>query len=146
MKSIFFLFLSFLFISCKQPVSKKIVQTKNLEIRATETPTEKKTKIFSLLQGTWVNIETPISSLTFADNKVINKHDGVAVKKNILFSIQNSCGATAAGETPEERDKYIVTSGDTAECYYIVQLDDENLILGFWGEETALRFKKATNY
>ncbi|MFT4943596.1 MAG: hypothetical protein ACJAYD_000979 [Patiriisocius sp.] len=144
MKPIYIAIFTLLFFSCKQTPLKQVITEQ--ESKITETDNTPGFAIYKQLQGTWVNIEAPISSLTFADNKVINKHDGVAVKKNILFSIQNSCGATAAGETPEERDKYIVTSGDTAECYYIVQLDDENLILGFWGEETALRFKKATNY
>jgi hypothetical protein len=135
MKPIYIAIFTLLFFSCKQTPLKQVITEQ--ESKITETDNTPGFAIYKQLQGTWVNIEAPISSLTFADNKVI---------KNILFSIQNSCGATAAGETPEERDKYIVTSGDTAECYYIVQLDDENLILGFWGEETALRFKKATNY
>jgi hypothetical protein len=144
MKPIYIVIFTLLFFSCKQTPLKEVITEQKSKI--TETDNTPESAIYKQLQGTWVNIEAPINSLTFADNTVVNKHDGVVVKKNILFSIQNSCGASTARETPEERDKYIVTSGDTAECYYIVQLDDENLILGFWGEETALRFKKATNY
>ena len=66
------------------------------------------------------------------------------VKKNIEFSLQDSCAGTNYKDTPTEKDKYIVTTSDTPECYYIVTLDKENLILGFWGVEEPLRFKKKT--
>ena len=133
MKPIYFLILSFLFISCKQPASPEVVKTIEQDKSSGIPVGNSKDETLIQLQGTWVNMDAPTSSLTFANNKVIN---------NIIFSIQDTCGDATAKETPEEKDRYILTSGDTKECYYIVQLDDENLILGFWGEETALRFKK----
>ncbi len=142
MKPIYFLILSFLFISCKQPASPEVVKTIEQDKSSGIPVGNSKDETLIQLQGTWFNMDAPTSSLTFANNKVINTYDGVAVNKNIIFSIQDTCGDATAKETPEEKDRYILTSGDTKECYYIVQLDDENLILGFWGEETALRFKK----
>ena len=68
----------------------------------------------------------------------------MVVKKNIGFSIQDSCAGTNFKDTPIQKDKYIVTTSATPECYYIVTLDKENLILGFWGVEEPLRFKKKT--
>jgi hypothetical protein len=100
--------------------------------------------IYNQLQGTWVNTQSPASTLTFEAKNVVNSFDGVAIKKNIGFSIQDSCAGTNFKDTPIEKDKYIVTTSDTPECYYIVTLEKENLILGFWGVEEPLRFKKKT--
>ena len=66
------------------------------------------------------------------------------LKKNLGFSLQDSCAGTNFKNTPIEKNKYIVTTSATPECYYIVRLDKENLILGFWGIEKPLRFKKKT--
>ncbi|MGK0386283.1 MAG: hypothetical protein ACI849_000892 [Patiriisocius sp.] len=150
MKPIYILIFSLVLFSCKEKTSsEKLVSETIEEIQTTETKATKEnissettSLTYAQLQGTWLNIDAPLSRLTFNTNKVVNSYNGIDVKKNILFTIQDTCGTTTTKETPREKDKYIVTTGDTAECYYIVKLDEEDLILGFWGIETALRFKK----
>jgi hypothetical protein len=142
MKLIYISLFALLLFSCNQTSSKEGTSTK--ESKIIETFNTSKDLIYNQLQGTWVNIQSPLSTLSFNNNRVVNSYDGVVVKKNIEFSLQDSCAGTNYKETPTEKDKYIVTTSDTPECYYIVTLDKENLILGFWGVEEPLRFKKKT--
>ena len=142
MKPIYISLFALLLFSCKQTSLKEGTTTK--ESKIIETFNTSKDLIYNQLQGTWVNIQSPLSTLSFNNNRVVNSYDGVVVKKNIEFSLQDSCAGTNYKETPTEKDKYIVTTSDTPECYYIVTLDKENLILGFWGVEEPLRFKKKT--
>jgi hypothetical protein len=142
MKPIYITLFALLLFSCKQTSLKEVTKTKESEI--IETVDTSRDIIYNQLQGTWVNTQNPLSTLSFNKNTVVNSYDGVVVKKNIGFSIQDSCAGTNFKDTPIEKDKYIVTTSDTPECYYIVMLEKENLILGFWGVEEALRFKKKT--
>ena len=142
MKPIYISLFARLVFSCKQTSLKEGTTTKESEI--IETVDTSKVKVYMQLQGTWVNIQSPASTLTFEAKNVVNSFDGIAIKKNIGFSIQDSCAGTYYKDTPTEKDKYIVTTSDTPECYYIVTLDKENLILGFWGVEEPLKFKKKT--
>ena len=142
MKPIYITLFALLLFSCKQTSLKEVTTIKESEnIDTVNTSID---VIYNQLQGTWVNTQSPLSTLSFNDNTVINSYDGVVVKKNIGFSIQDSCAGTNFKDTPIEKDKYIVTTSDTPECYYIVTLEKENLILGFWGVEEPLRFKKKT--
>lgn len=142
MKPIYITIFALLLFSCKQTSLKEVTTTK--ESKILETVNTSRDVIYSQLQGTWVNTKSPLSTLSFNNNTVVNSYDGVMVKKNLEFSIQDSCAGTNFKDTPIEKDKYIVTTSATPECYYIVTLDEENLILGFWGVEEALRFKKKT--
>ena len=142
MKPIYITLFALLLFSCKQTSLKEGTTTK--ESKIIETFNTSKDQIYNQLQGTWVNTQSPLSTLSFNNNTVVNSYDGVVVKKNIEFSLQDSCAGTNYKDTPTEKDKYIVTTSDTPECYYIVTLDKENLILGFWGVEEPLRFKKKT--
>ena len=142
MKLIYISLFALLLFSCNQTSSKEGTTTK--ESKIIETFNTSKDLIYNQLQGTWVNIQSPLSTLSFNNNRVVNSYDGVVVKKNIEFSLQDSCAGTNFKDTPIEKDKYIVTTSATPECYYIVTLDKENLILGFWGVEEPLRFKKKT--
>ena len=142
MKLIYISLFALLLFSCKQTSLKEGTTTK--ESKIIEKFNTSKDVIYNQLQGTWVNIQSPLSTLSFNNNRVVNSYDGVVVKKNIEFSLQDSCAGTNYKDTPTEKDKYIVTTSDTPECYYIVTLDKENLILGFWGVEEPLRFKKKT--
>jgi hypothetical protein len=142
MKLIYISLFALLLFSCKQTSSKEGTTTK--ESKIIETFNTSKNLIYKQLQGAWVNTQSPLSTLSFNNNTVVNSYDGVVVKKNIEFSLQDSCAGTNYKDTPTEKDKYIVTTSATPECYYIVTLDKENLILGFWGVEEPLRFKKKT--
>ena len=142
MKPIYITIFALLLFSCKQTSLKEGTSTKESE--NLDTVNRSRDVIYSQLQGTWVNTQSPLSTLSFNNNTVVNSYDGVMVKKDLEFSVQDSCAGTNFKDTPIEKDKYIVTTSATPECYYIVTLDEENLILGFWGLEEALRFKKKT--
>ena len=142
MKLIYITLFTFLLFSCKQTPLKEVISEQ--QVKTTETDNTSSAVIYSQLQGTWVNIQSPASTLTFQGKVVVNSFDGIAVKKNLGFSLQDSCAGTNFKNTPIEKNKYIVTTSATPECYYIVRLDKENLILGFWGIEKPLRFKKKT--
>jgi hypothetical protein len=140
MKPIYITLFALLLFSCKQTSLKEVTTIK--ESKIIDKLNTSRDVIYNQLQGNWVNTQNPLSTLSFNDNTVINSYDGVVVKKNIGFSIQDSCAGTNFKDTPIEKNKYIVTTSDTPECYYIVTLEKENLILGFWGVEEPLRFKK----
>ena len=140
MKPIYITLFALLLFSCKQTSLKEVTTIK--ESKIIDKLNTSRDIIYNQLQGNWVNTQNPLSTLSFNDNTVINSYDGVVVKKNIGFSIQDSCAGTNFKDTPIEKNKYIVTTSDTPECYYIVTLEKENLILGFWGVEEPLRFKK----
>tara|TARA_B100000787_G_scaffold69487_1_gene51088 strand:+ start:15767 stop:16204 length:438 start_codon:yes stop_codon:yes gene_type:complete len=142
MKLIYITLLTVLLFSCKQNPLKEVITEQ--QVKTTETDNTSSAAIYSQLQGTWVNIQSPASTLTFQGKVVVNSFDGIAVKKNLGFSLQDSCTGTNFKNTPIEKNKYIVTTSATPECYYIVRLDKENLILGFWGIEEPLKFKKKT--
>ena len=142
MKPIYITLFALLLFSCKQTSLKEGTSTK--ESKIIDTVNTSRDIIYNQLQGTWVNTQSPASTLTFEAKNVVNSFDGIAIKKNIGFSIQDSCAGTNFKDTPIQKDKYIVTTSDTPECYYIVTLEKENLILGFWGVEEPLRFKKKT--
>jgi len=142
MKLIYITLFTVLLFSCKQNPLKEVITEQ--QVKTTETDNTSSAAIYSQLQGTWVNIQSPASTLTFQDKVVVNSFDGIAVKKNLGFSLQDSCTGTNFKNTPIEKNKYIVTTSATPECYYIVRLDKENLILGFWGIEEPLKFKKKT--
>ena len=142
MKPIYITIFALLLFSCKQTSLKEGTSTKESE--NLDTVNTSRDVIYSQLQGTWVNTQSPLSTLSFNKNTVVISYDGVMVKKDLEFSIQDSCAGTNFKDTPIEKDKYIVTTLDTPECYYIVTLEKENLILGFWGVEEPLRFKKKT--
>ena len=142
MKLIYITLLTVLLFSCKQNPLKEVITEQ--QVKTTETDNTSSAAIYSQLQGTWVNIQSPASTLAFQGKVVVNSFDGIAVKKNLGFSLQDSCTGTNFKNTPIEKNKYIVTTSATPECYYIVRLDKENLILGFWGIEEPLKFKKKT--
>jgi len=142
MKLIYITLFTVLLFSCKQTPLKEVITEQ--QVKTTETDNTSSAAIYSQLQGTWVNIQSPASTLTFQGKVVVNSFDGIAVKKNLGFSLQDSCTGTNFKNTPIEKNKYIVTTSATPECYYIVRLDKENLILGFWGIEEPLKFKKKT--
>lgn len=142
MKLIYITLFTVLLFSCKQNPLKEVITEQ--QVKTTETDNTSSAAIYSQLEGTWVNIQSPASTLTFQGKVVVNSFDGIAVKKNLGFSLQDSCTGTNFKNTPIEKNKYIVTTSATPECYYIVRLDKENLILGFWGIEEPLKFKKKT--
>ena len=142
MKLIYITLFTVLLFSCKQTPLKEVITEQ--QVKTIETDNTSSAAIYSQLQGTWVNIQSPASTLTFQGKVVVNSFDGIAVKKNLGFSLQDSCAGTNFKNTPIEKNKYIVTTSATPECYYIVRLDKENLILGFWGIEEPLKFKKKT--
>mgnify|MGYP005667145559 FL=1 len=142
MKLIYITLFTVLLFSCKQTPLKEVITEQ--QVKTIETDNTSSAAIYSQLQGTWVNIQSPASTLTFQGKVVVNSFDGIAVKKNLGFSLQDSCTGTNFKNTPIEKNKYIVTTSATPECYYIVRLDKENLILGFWGIEEPLKFKKKT--
>ena len=142
MKLIYITLFTVLLFSCKQNPLKEVITEQ--QVKTTETDNTSSAAIYSQLQGTWVNIQSPASTLTFQGKVVVNSFDGIAVKKNLGFSLQDSCTGTNFKNTPIEKNKYIVTTSATPDCYYIVRLDKENLILGFWGIEEPLKFKKKT--
>ena len=88
MKLIYITLFALLLFSCKQTSLKEGTTTK--ESKIIETFNTSKDVIYNQLQGTWVNTQSPLSTLSFNNNTVVNSYDGVVVKKNIEFSLQDS--------------------------------------------------------
>ena len=129
-------------ISCKKNTELEIVSSETIEEIGVVENKHSTSENYKKLQGTWENIDAPLSSLTFEGNKVINTYNGINTEKNITFSMGNTCSRKAIKNATKEVDRYINTTGDSEECYYIVKLEEDTMILGFWGIETPLRFKR----
>ena len=132
-------------IGCKDKAIQENVQVTEdgTEIENNTTHENANTKTtFQLLQGTWVNVEDPRSSLVFEDSRVKNRYDGIGNDTNIRFSVGNTCSNGSNPDGSEEVDKYISTTGDAKECYYIINLSKESLMLSFLGRGNTLTFKK----
>lgn len=144
MKQIVLLMCVCFFMSCAEKKAGKMNTNSKTASEKVLTPIpQDSSKItFQKLQGTWNNIDAPLSALTFQGDKVINTFDGVDTQKNITFKLSDSCGTNETEITPKEENRYIITAGQAVECYYIVKLNDTSLVLGLRGMETALRFKK----
>ena len=83
MNPIYITLFTLLFFSCKQaPLKEGITQQYSKTI---DTDNTSKARVYRQLQGTWVNIQSPASTLTFEAKKVVNSYDGIAVKKNYRF-------------------------------------------------------------
>ena len=136
----------FVLIACKNNSESTSLTEKDgteIENNISEKTTEKNpSENLVLLQGTWRNVLDPLSTIVFEGNTSQNLYDGLETGKTILFTIDSTCknGSNPAGS--EEVDKYISTTGSAEECYYIVTLDEENLVMSFLGKGNTLTFKK----
>ena len=136
----------FVLIACKNKSESTSLTEKDgteIENNIPEKTTEKNpSENLVLLQGTWRNVLDPLSTIVFEGNTSQNLYDGLETGKTILFTIDSTCknGSNPAGS--EEVDKYISTTGSAEECYYIVTLDEENLVMSFLGKGNTLTFKK----
>ncbi|MGK0379779.1 hypothetical protein [Patiriisocius sp. Uisw_017] len=141
MKTTYIILVFLAVISCKKNTSSGVKNSETIEEIEIVKNDHSTSENYKKLQGTWVNIDAPLSRLTFEGDKVINTYNGANTEKNITFSMGKTCSRKAIKNASEE-DRYINTTGDSEECYYIVKLEEDSMILGFWGTETPLRFKR----
>ena len=128
--SIFFL----VYISCNE---NKTGTTKE-PIEAVKDDTA---ETFKMLQGTWVNVQDTLSTISFEGSTSTNSYNGTPNGRTIHFTIGNNC---AAGQTVtiSEKDKYINTTGAAEECYYIKTLTKSTLELQLVASDLTLAFKR----
>ena len=134
-----------LFVGCKENKEPKDVVKKNPTEAIKESTTAKDSitaKAHALLQGEWMNIDDNASTILFDGNQSYNRYQGIGNEAEIFFTLGNSCKnrATPTGTVPT--DVFISTSGDSQECYYILKLDNENLVLNYLNGGVSLRFQK----
>tara|TARA_R110002072_G_scaffold14272_2_gene59419 strand:- start:129266 stop:129715 length:450 start_codon:yes stop_codon:yes gene_type:complete len=139
------LLFTILLIGCKnEGNTSKITDadTTEVEKNTIDSTTEMTSANFKLIQGTWRNVDDPFSTLVFEGNTTKNFYDGMDVGKIIEFSLGNNCEDGSNPENSSENDAYISTKGSANECYYIVKLDQDSLIMSFLGRGNTLRFKR----
>jgi len=134
LKAIYLLIVLVSFTACKN-------ESKKVETSVDAKTTKVNSKSFEMLQGTWVNIQDTLSTISFEGNTSKNSYNGVPNDRSIFFSIDNTCIANEIAST-EEKDKYLNTTGAAEECYYLKTLNETTLELELVGKNMTLQFKR----
>ena len=134
MKSIYLIILLSIFTACKN-------DSKNTKTVKDVTIPEVNSKTLKMLQGTWVNMQDTLSTISFDGNTSKNSYKGVANNRSIFFTIGDHCEKNQSISTGE-KDKYLTTTGAAEECYYIKSLNETKLELMLVAENITLQFKK----
>lgn len=96
---------------------------------------------YDLLQGTWVSTDDANSELKIEGNYWIDIYEGESLS-NDLFIISNDCAEDPNAEN-DNNGQYLTTFYDGMNyCYYIVNIDNENLELQFQGRGNTLVYKR----
>jgi hypothetical protein len=101
----------------------------------------KESKTLAMLQGTWVNLQDTLSTISFEGLTSKNSYNGVDTGRKIMFTIGDTCADTQRVNTAE-KNKYINTTGDASECYYIETLTETELALQLVAQNITLQFKR----
>lgn len=102
---------------------------------------EANSKTVEMLQGTWINLQDTLSTISFHGKTSKNAYNGIDTGRNIFFTIDSNCSATPS-VTASETDRFINTSGDANECYYIETLSEKKLALKLVAQNITLHFKR----
>lgn len=122
------------FVACKE-TSKKPEPIQKIEVETAKSDT------FKMLQGTWMNVQDTLSTISFNGNTSTNAYKGVENGREIYFTLGATC-ATNQNATTREEDRFINTTGAAEECYYIETLDETNLTMKLVAQNIVLQFKR----
>lgn len=146
-----FLSLMVLTIACEQSQTKRPkednhkdnpVQTNNRSERKSENhPNTKQT--FDLLQGKWQHIDDKSNYLMFEGNFRKETAEGMSGWDEEEFSLSDKCLNESDKDNGIEKEeaKYISCLKSDL-CWYIIEVDEENLMLSYMGRGNTLTYKR----
>lgn len=147
-KILYMLLFSIAIMACKETKAgdKEKITNEETDVNSTQEVTVDQaanvTHVLQLIQGIWINVDDPRFSIVFDGSQVKNRHVGIDNETDIHFSIGDACKNGLHKEPFDMEDKYISISGDAQECYKIIQLDEQNLILIYIAEGNTLTFRR----
>lgn len=96
-----------------------------------------------LLNGTWQSVDDKTNFLVFENGTRKEIADGMEDWDVEAYTLSDFCTNEADKENdlPREKDKYI-SCNQWDLCWYIVELDKENLVLRFMGRGNTLSYKR----
>jgi hypothetical protein len=97
--------------------------------------------VHGLIQGSWTNDLDPESVIVFEENTTTNKYQGVIAQKSVSYTIGTNCKNEAKAKSTAAF-RYINTSGNYPECYYIQALNENILIMEFEKGDITLTFNR----
>ncbi|MGI6342545.1 MAG: hypothetical protein ACOXZ9_06170 [Bacteroidales bacterium] len=105
-----------------------------------------KKSVVELLEGTWQHVDDETNYLVFEDGMRKEIVDGMSDWDVEPYTLSDFCtnDMNKDMELPHEKDKYI-SCNESDFCWYIVQLDEENLILSLMGRGNTLEYKRVKN-
>jgi hypothetical protein len=117
-------------------------QTNNLTEQQTENhPSTKLTE--ELIQGKWQHIDDTSNYLVFEDNYRKEIAGGMSGWDEEEYTISDGClnESDKANGLEKEEDKYLSCKKSDL-CWYIIEVDEENLMLSYMGRGNTLTYKR----
>lgn len=105
-----------------------------------------KKSVAELLEGTWQHVDDKTTFLVFKDGLRKEIADGMDDWDVEPYTLSDFCTNDMDKDTdlPHEKDRFI-SCNESDLCWYIVQLDEDNLILSFMGRGNTLEYKRVIN-
>ena len=132
------------FYSCKDIKTETIMEITEapMEVVSGENAFTSYEHVQGLIQGSWTNELDPESVIIFEENTTINKYQGVIAQKGESYTIGTNCKSEAKAKSTAAF-RYINTSGNYPECYYIQTLNENTLVMEFEKGDITLTFNRS---
>jgi hypothetical protein len=133
------------FYSCKDIKTDTIMEITEapMEIVSGENTFTSYERVQGLIQGSWYNELDPESVILFEENTTTNKYQGVIALKGVPYALSTNCKNEAKAKLTAAF-RYINTSGNYSECYYILTLNENKLIMEFEKGNITLTYLRLT--
>lgn len=96
-----------------------------------------------LLQGKWQHIEDKSNYLVFEGNYRKETADGMTAWDKEEFSLSDKCLNESDRDNVIEKEEAKYISGIKSDlCWYIIEVDEENLMLSYMGRGNTLTYKR----
>ncbi len=146
----FLLLITCLLFSCKNNQTKQIDGIGHTVVEETSNtiPSSKKeinnhSRNLKLLQGLWQNLAEENQKLEFKNSRIIEITEGVQKDEGNVFTITDQCEQKNI-VTPAKANDKIISIISLNRCYFIVQLDGNELKLGDLSNGKTLTYKKVS--
>ncbi len=149
---IILLTLTVLTVSCEQSQTKKSTQDTKKDNTSQTDKTHEKTveshltsqETLALLQGKWQHIEDKSNYLVFEGNYRKETAEGMTGWDEEEFSLSDKCLNESDKDNSIEKEeaKYISCKKSDL-CWYIIGVDEENLMLSYMGRGNTLTYRRA---
>ncbi|MGB3801479.1 MAG: hypothetical protein WA952_16800 [Lewinella sp.] len=91
------------------------------------------------LQGTWRSVDDSLHTLTFEGNLMIMANEGEPAGEAENFVLGSTCPGAPEASSDNDESQYLSVP-DADRCYYLIELTDTTLELGYLGRGNTLRY------